>query len=49
MLTVSRATGEFEARVLDRVATSPLKSCMVQAKVKVARGGVEVEFDPWDS
>ena len=28
-------------------ATSPLKSCIQNAEVKVARGGVAISFDPW--
>jgi len=32
-----------------RAATSPLKSCIQNAEVKVARGGVAISFDPWKS
>lgn len=35
--------------VTKRVATSPLKSCIQNAEVKIARGGVAVSFDPWKS
>lgn len=30
-----------------RGATSPLKSCIQNAEVKVSRGGVAIAFDPW--
>jgi hypothetical protein len=30
-------------------ATTPLKSCMQNVEVKIARGGVAVSFDPWKS
>lgn len=32
-----------------RVSTSPLKSCIQGAEVKIARGGVAVSFEPWKS
>ena len=32
-----------------RGATSPLKSCIQNAEVKVSRGGVAISFDPWKS
>ena len=46
--TVSRQTDMFIGNSINkRVATSPLKSCIQGAEVKIARGGVAVSFDPW--
>lgn len=47
--TVSRQTDMFIGNSINkRVATSPLKSWIQNAEVKIARGGVAVSFDPWN-
>lgn len=46
--TLSRPTNQdIQARVTKRVATSPLKSSIQNAEVKISRGGVAISFDPW--
>lgn len=48
--TVDRPGGHnAKNTIANRVATSPLKSCIQNAEVKIARGGVAVSFDPWKS
>lgn len=48
--TVDRPSGHnANNAITKRVATSPLKSCIQNAEVKIARGGVAVSFDPWKS
>lgn len=48
--TLDRPSGHNAANtIVKRVATSPLKSCIQNAEVKIARGGVAVSFDPWKS
>eukprot|EP00345_Euplotes_harpa_P010701 CAMPEP_0168355076 /NCGR_PEP_ID=MMETSP0213-20121227/24305_1 /TAXON_ID=151035 /ORGANISM="Euplotes harpa, Strain FSP1.4" /LENGTH=473 /DNA_ID=CAMNT_0008367157 /DNA_START=26 /DNA_END=1447 /DNA_ORIENTATION=- len=46
--TVSRPTDDAVMdTITKRVSTSPLKSCIKNAEVKIARGGVAISFDPW--
>lgn len=46
--TLSRPTDQnMDSRVTKRVATSPLKSSIQNAEVKISRGGVAISFDPW--
>jgi hypothetical protein len=47
--TLDRPSGDSAKKMITRVATSPLKSCIQNAEVKIARGGVAVSFDPWKS
>lgn len=48
--TIGRPAGHSANHTITkRVATSPLKSCIQNAEVKIARGGVAVSFDPWKS
>lgn len=50
MTTLTKpAENKLNKTIMNRVATSPLKSCIQNAEVKVAKGGVSVAFDPWKS
>ena len=46
--TVSRlADNSIKELIMNRVATSPLRSWMKNVDIKVSKGGVSVSFDPW--
>ena len=48
--TLHRPTDKnMEQRVVNRVATSPLKSSIQNAEVMLSKGGVAISFDPWNS